>query len=199
MAISHLDMNNFDAAISEGVTLVDFWATWCGPCRMQAPILEKLDAELGDSVKIGKVDVDENPMLAQRFGVMSIPTLIAFRGGQVVSQRVGVQSLDDAVLSTLGRVHDAEQALHAIELARDAVDNVSADVICGVPGQSSDSLRRTVGQLVDAGVSHISVYPLTVEEGTPLSLAIERGGLPDVDEDERPYRVLCNEYGKILA
>ena len=93
MAISHLDMNNFDAAISEGVTLVDFWATWCGPCRMQAPILEKLDAELGDSVKIGKVDVDENPMLAQRFGVMSIPTLIAFRGGQVVNQRVGVQSL----------------------------------------------------------------------------------------------------------
>jgi len=94
MAISHLDMNNFDAAISEGVTLVDFWATWCGPCRMQAPILERLDAELGDSVKIGKVDVDENPMLAQRFGVMSIPTLIAFRGGQVVNQRVGVQSLD---------------------------------------------------------------------------------------------------------
>lgn len=94
MAISHLDMTNFDAAISEGVTLVDFWATWCGPCRMQAPILEKLDAELGDSVKIGKVDVDENPMLAQRFGVMSIPTLIAFRGGQVVNQRVGVQSLD---------------------------------------------------------------------------------------------------------
>ena len=94
MAISHLDMNNFDAAISEGVTLVDFWATWCGPCRMQAPILEKLDAELGDSVKIGKVDVDENPMLAQRFGVMSIPTLIAFRDGQVVNQRVGVQSLD---------------------------------------------------------------------------------------------------------
>ena len=98
---------------------------------------------------------------------------------------VGVQSLDDAVLSTLGRVHDAEQALHAIELARDAVGNVSADVICGVPGQSSDSLRRTVGQLVDAGVSHISVYPLTVEEGTPLSRAIERDELPDVDEDEQ--------------
>ena len=94
MAISHLDMNNFDAAISEGVTLVDFWATWCGPCRMQAPILEKLDAELGGSVKICKVDVDEEPALAQRFGVMSIPTLIAFRGGQVVNQRVGVQSLD---------------------------------------------------------------------------------------------------------
>ena len=94
MAIAHLDMNSFDAAISEGVTLVDFWATWCGPCRMQAPILEKLDAELGDSVKIGKVDVDENPVLAQRFGVMSIPTLIAFRNGQVVNQRVGVQSLD---------------------------------------------------------------------------------------------------------
>ena len=94
MAVSHLSKVDFDAVTSEGLVLVDFWATWCGPCRMQAPILEKLDAELGDSVKIGKVDVDENPMLAQRFGVMSIPTLIAFRGGQVVNQRVGVQSLD---------------------------------------------------------------------------------------------------------
>ena len=94
MAISHLSKVDFDAVTGEGLALVDFWATWCGPCRMQAPILEKLDAELGDSVKIGKVDVDENPALAQRFGVMSIPTLIAFRGGQVVNQRVGVQSLD---------------------------------------------------------------------------------------------------------
>ena len=92
--ILELTEATFNDAVASGVTLVDFWATWCGPCRMQAPILEKLDAELGDSVKIGKVDVDENPMLAQRFGVMSIPTLIAFRGGQVVNQRVGVQSLD---------------------------------------------------------------------------------------------------------
>ena len=94
MAISHLSTADFDAVTGEGTALVDFWATWCGPCRMQAPILEKLDAELGGSVKICKVDVDEEPMLARRFGVMSIPTLIAFRNGQAVAQRVGVQSLE---------------------------------------------------------------------------------------------------------
>ena len=64
MAIMHLNKDNFDAAIGEGLALVDFWATWCGPCRMQAPILEQLDAELGGSVKICKVDVDEQPELA---------------------------------------------------------------------------------------------------------------------------------------
>ena len=94
MAISHLSKVDFDAVTGEGLALVDFWATWCGPCRMQAPILEKLDAELGDSVKICKVDVDEEPALAQRFGIMSIPTLIAFRDGQPIAQRVGVQGLD---------------------------------------------------------------------------------------------------------
>ncbi len=94
MAISHLSKVDFDTVTGEGLALVDFWATWCGPCRMQAPILEKLDAELGGSVKVCKVDVDEEPDLARRFGVMSIPTLIAFRDGQAVAQRVGVQSLD---------------------------------------------------------------------------------------------------------
>ena len=94
MAISHLSTADFDAVTSEGLVLVDFWATWCGPCRMQAPILEKLDAELGGSVKICKVDVDEEPALAQRFGVMSIPTLVAMKDGQVLNTRVGVQSAD---------------------------------------------------------------------------------------------------------
>ena len=94
MAISHLSKVDFDAVTSEGKVLVDFWATWCGPCRMQAPILEKLDAELGDSVKICKVDVDEEPALAQRFGIMSIPTLVAIKNGQVTATRVGVQSVE---------------------------------------------------------------------------------------------------------
>ena len=87
MAVSHLSKVDFDAVTSEGLVLVDFWATWCGPCRMQAPILEKLDLELGGSVKICKVDVDEEP-------VMSIPTLVAFKDGQVKATRVGVQSAD---------------------------------------------------------------------------------------------------------
>ena len=94
MAINYLTKNDFDTFTGEGLALIDFWATWCGPCRMQAPILETLDAELGGKVKIGKVDVDNEQELAMRFGIMSIPTLIAFKDGQAVEKRVGVQSLD---------------------------------------------------------------------------------------------------------
>lgn len=90
MAVQHIKTSEFDSFIAAGDVLVDFWATWCGPCRMQAPILEQLDSELGGSVKIGKVDVDEEPELAHRFGVMSIPTLIAFRDGKAIAQNVGV-------------------------------------------------------------------------------------------------------------
>ncbi len=94
MAITHLNSDNFDAVTGEGLTLVDFWATWCGPCRMQAPVLEQLDAECGDTVKVCKVDVDAEPALARRFRVMSIPMLIAFRDGQVKETRVGYQDLE---------------------------------------------------------------------------------------------------------
>ena len=93
MAITHLNSSNFDTVTGSGAALVDFWATWCGPCRMQAPILEQLDAELGGSVKICKVDVDEQPDLARRFRVMSIPMLVAFKDGKPVQTRVGVQDL----------------------------------------------------------------------------------------------------------
>lgn len=94
MAITHLKTADFDNAVREGVTLVDFWATWCGPCRMQAPILEALDKELQGSVKIAKVDVDEEPELAQRFGIMSIPTLLVIRDGEAADKRVGVQNAE---------------------------------------------------------------------------------------------------------
>ena len=83
-----------EIATREGLSLIDFWATWCGPCRMQAPILEKLDAELGGSVKIFKVDVDENPALAQKLGIASIPTLLATENGKVKDMRVGLQTVD---------------------------------------------------------------------------------------------------------
>ncbi|RGB60481.1 thioredoxin [Lactococcus petauri] len=83
----------FKEEIKEGLVLVDFWATWCGPCRMQAPILEQLGEELDESeLKICKLDVDENPETPQAFGVMSIPTLIFFKDGQMVKQVVGVQT-----------------------------------------------------------------------------------------------------------
>lgn len=83
----------FEAETKEGLVLVDFWATWCGPCRMQAPILEKLSQELSeDELKILKMDVDENPEIARAFGIMSIPTLLFKKDGQVVKQVAGVHT-----------------------------------------------------------------------------------------------------------
>ena len=83
----------FEAETKEGLVLVDFWATWCGPCRMQAPILEKLSEELSDDeLKILKMDVDENPETARAFGIMSIPTLLFKKNGQVVKQVAGVHT-----------------------------------------------------------------------------------------------------------
>lgn len=83
----------FEAETKEGLVLVDFWATWCGPCRMQAPILEKLSQELSeDELKILKMDVDKNPETARAFGIMSIPTLLFKKDGQVVKQVAGVHT-----------------------------------------------------------------------------------------------------------
>ena len=88
-----LNSSNFDSEIA-GRTLVDFWAPWCGPCRAQAPILEVLEEEV-PSVKVAKVNVDENEELAMRYGVRSIPTLIVFENGEPKAKAVGTQSLED--------------------------------------------------------------------------------------------------------
>jgi thioredoxin 1 len=91
MAITHVTDQNFTAETGSGLVLVDFWAPWCGPCKMIAPVLEEIDAEMGDKIKITKLDVDENPQTAANFGVMSIPTLLVFKDGEVVDKVVGFQ------------------------------------------------------------------------------------------------------------
>jgi thioredoxin 1 len=76
---------------SKEPVLVDFWAPWCGPCRMVGPIIEKLSKDLAGKVKVGKVNVDENPGVAGQYGVQSIPTILLIKGGQVVGQTMGFQ------------------------------------------------------------------------------------------------------------
>lgn len=91
MAVA-LTKDNFTQSVESGVSLVDFWAPWCGPCKMQLPIVEELSTELEGQAVIAKINVDEEPELASQFGVMSIPTLILFKDGQPVDKMVGVQS-----------------------------------------------------------------------------------------------------------
>jgi thioredoxin 1 len=88
--ILELNDNNFAAETKAGVVLVDFWAPWCGPCRMQTPILEQLVGKV-EGAKIAKLNVDDAPAIAAKFGVMSIPTLIVLKDGESVKQMVGVQ------------------------------------------------------------------------------------------------------------
>jgi thioredoxin 1 len=86
--------SNFEEEVIKSTipVLVDFWAVWCGPCQMQNPILEDVAKEYKGKVKVGKLNVDENPNTAGKYGVMSIPTLMIFKDGQIVKQMVGVQS-----------------------------------------------------------------------------------------------------------
>ena len=92
MSVIQINKNNFQNEVlnSEMPVLLDFWAPWCGPCRMVSPIVDEIATERGD-IKVGKVNVDEERELAGQFGVMSIPTLVVIKGGRVVNQMVGAR------------------------------------------------------------------------------------------------------------
>jgi thioredoxin 1 len=89
--VINLTAESFENVLKQGLVLVDFWADWCVPCRMQSPILEKVASEIGDKVTIAKLNVDKHKNIASRYGVRSIPTMLLFRHGRMVKQFVGVQ------------------------------------------------------------------------------------------------------------
>jgi thioredoxin 1 len=90
--IKQLSDANFQAQVKNGITLVDFWAAWCMPCKMMAPVLNETAEALGDAAKIGKLDVDSNRESSAKYGVRSIPTLILFKNGKEVNRFVGVKT-----------------------------------------------------------------------------------------------------------
>lgn len=93
-AIKELSDSNFQAQVKTGVTLVDFWASWCMPCKMMAPVLNETAEALGSTAKIGKLDVDSNRASSAKYGVRSIPTLILFKNGKEINRFVGVKTKD---------------------------------------------------------------------------------------------------------
>ena len=91
MAIKHFKTAEFDAAVAAApLAMVDFWADWCGPCKMLSPVVESIGSQYEGKVLVGKVNVDEEPELARRFGVMNIPSVVFLKNGQEIDRKVGV-------------------------------------------------------------------------------------------------------------
>ena len=102
--VKHLNSENFAATIASGVTLVDFWAEWCGPCRMLGPVLDQIAEEIGDDAIIAKVNVDESPQLAAEYSIRTIPAIFILKDGKKVNEFIGVkdqQTLVDAIKAAL--------------------------------------------------------------------------------------------------
>ena len=94
MSAVHFSTEEFNTAIANGPAIVDFWATWCGPCKMLGPVLDQIAEELEGKITVGKLDVDQSRETAMEYGVMSIPTVIYFKNGVEVKRFVGVQTRD---------------------------------------------------------------------------------------------------------
>jgi len=94
--VLELDDFNFDKKILEGskVSLVDFWAPWCGPCKMLGPVVEEVAKDIGEKAQIAKLNVDDNPVVASKYKIMSIPTILIFKSGKIVDQFIGIQPKD---------------------------------------------------------------------------------------------------------
>ena len=102
---------------------------------------------------------------------------------------IGVQSFDDGMLKNLDRIHDAEQAKEAVRMAQERFENVSVDLMCGIPGQSAEMFKESLDTAIDLGVTHVSIYPLTIEEHTPFYNKLMAGEMPDVDQDVQAFQM----------
>ena len=99
MSVLSLNANNFDEEVmhSDKPVLIDFWASWCGPCKMMSPVIDEIAEEMGDSIKVCKINIDEEQNLAVKYNVMSIPTFVVIKGGKEVGRSIGVQDKSEII------------------------------------------------------------------------------------------------------
>jgi thioredoxin 1 len=98
-----INSKNFSKTVSKGITLINFWAPWCTPCKIQSPIIDRLKNKIGDRINIAKINVEENSDLADVFGIISIPTLLIFKDGKIIKQLIGVQK-DEILLEEINNL-----------------------------------------------------------------------------------------------